>query len=165
MDFQKNRHGLTVASAFRFAPKGVSRCLPTDGPSEILQEGVAQVPASWWPSLETEDRRVRPLENVLDGASGQEGREKFFVSAALLGSCFSWALVQTTQGSWHSLFTIKNLGVLLSIDIWNLPLRLIPRQLFSLKGVLNSFRPSVGGLPFSAKESANKRIEALLKKL
>lgn len=71
MDFQKNRHGLTVASAFRFAPKGVSRCLPTDGPNEILQEGVAQVPAS----LEPEDRRVRPLENVLDGAAGQEGRE------------------------------------------------------------------------------------------
>lgn len=51
------------------------------------------------------------------------------------------------------------------IDVWKLPLRLIPRQLFSLRRVMNSFRPSVSGLLFSAKESANKRIEALLKKL
>lgn len=65
-------------------------------------------------------------------------------------------LAWDAQWSWQSLFTFKNPGVLLLIDIWKLTLKLVQSKLFCLRRGMNSFRPTVSSLQFSAQESVNR---------
>lgn len=87
--------------------------------------------------------------------AGQEGGVQLFqVRFFVLVIAKYWL-----EWSWHFFFTFKNPGVLLLNDIWKLALRLIQSKLFSLRrGIINSFRPSVTGLQFSAQESVINRM-------
>lgn len=166
MDFQKNRHELTMTSSFQFAPKGVTRWLlqvalarpfrKEQLPRSSSKHLLPGLPLPQGPRV----RKHKPLEKVLAGAgllqAGQERREWLFVSHVAFYSCYSGVLAQGAQQSRCSLFTFKNPGVWLLIDIWELTLRLIQSKLFSLRRGINSFRPSVSGVQFPA---VNNRIK------